>query len=42
LAHLHRICYLLIYPARTLRALVGFEQDTRVGELAGRGCASGD
>jgi len=42
LAHLHRIGYLLIDSARTLRALVGFEQDASVSELAGRGGASGD
>ena len=38
LANLHSI----VDPARTLRALVGFEQDASVGELAGRGRASGD
>ena len=42
LAHLHSICNPLIYPARALLALVGFEQDASMGELAGWGCASGD
>jgi len=41
-AHLHRLGDLLIYPARSLRALVGLEQDASVGELAGGGGASGD
>jgi hypothetical protein len=39
---LHRIRDLLVHPARTLGALVGFEQDASVGELAGWGGARGD
>jgi hypothetical protein len=39
LAHLHSLCDLLIDPARSLWTLVGFEQDTSVGELASRSCA---
>jgi hypothetical protein len=39
LAHLHRLADLLIDPAGALRALVGFEQDASVSELAGRGGA---
>ena len=42
LTHLHSICNLLIYLARSLRALVGFEQDPDVSELAGGGCARGN
>jgi hypothetical protein len=37
LAHLHSIRDLPIDSARPLRALVGFEQDPSVGELAGTG-----
>jgi hypothetical protein len=42
LAHLHGVGYLLIDPARPLRALVSLEQDTSVGEFAGGSCACGD
>jgi hypothetical protein len=42
LARLHSICDLLIDPAGPLGALVGFEQDASVSELAGRGAASCD
>jgi hypothetical protein len=37
LAHLHGLSHSIVDPARTLGALVGFEQDAGVGELAGRG-----
>ena len=42
LAHLHRLCDLLIHPARSLRTLVGFEQDAGVSEPASRGGACCD
>src|SRR5918995_3334346 len=42
LTHLQRIRDLLVHPAKTLGALVGFEQDASVGELAGWGGARGD
>src|SRR5215207_386449 len=42
LAHLNGLCDLLVDPGRTLLALVGFEQDAGVGELASRGCTDRD
>src|SRR5947209_2308705 len=41
-AHLKRLCYLLIGPARTRCVAINFEQDASMGQLAGRSFSFGN